>query len=750
MNKVIKLKGKLSRTYPEEFHIGPPHLPSGSRIKSSDLERYASQLEAISNSWKNGDFVNEKPLVSARYKRIVPKSRRMKRLLSEKREASDDSIVGAKFWYANDGAPCHQIVHCVTQGAIAASIADLRKAQRIVSALFDGDVNSETLAYLNKEENSKSFDIQLEPHGMSRSAFTQILVDVADIDRFVIDMEAEDFNDDVIATIYATDLSMADLFDKLGLEYVNTDAIDTNTVILKKSQYDTLKDKAPYLIAMSLVGHAETPREVESESKGFRRSIDAPKGEPTIGVIDTLFDTNKERVYFADWVDFRDMVNPEIPRDTLSYLHGTKVSSIIVDGPALNPFMEDGCGRFRVRHFGVAASERIDLFFLAKRLRSIVSNNTDIKVWNFSLGSSLPVSRFSISPIAAIIDQLECEYDITFVIAGTNDPEPSADKIKRIGSPADSINSIVVNSVRRDGTPASYSRRGPVLEFYEKPDICCFGGDVGDYCLTWANGAEYYSKGTSFAAPWISRKLAFLVHVIGLTREVAKALIIDSALGWNKRDTDHVMGYGVVPTHISDILQSADDEIRFVVSDTTGPYDTYSYRIPVPVYKSAQPYYARATLCYFPTCTRVQGVDYTNTEIDLKFGRLINGKVKSINNDMQGDPQDFTRESEARRYYRKWDNVKVIGETIKTRRVPKKVYASPYWGISMSAKKRLDRAQREELRFGLVVTLKEMNGVNRIENFIQNCLSSNWTVESIDVEASVNIYEFGEEEIEFD
>lgn len=42
--------------------------------------------------------------------------------------------------------------------------------------------------------------------------------------------------------------------------------------------------------------------------------------------------------------------------------------------------------------------------------------------------------------------------------------------------------------------------------------------------------------GTSFAAPWITRKMAYLIHVMGLSREVAKALIIDSAAGWNRQD----------------------------------------------------------------------------------------------------------------------------------------------------------------------------------------------------------------------
>ena len=63
---------------------------------------------------------------------------------------------------------------------------------------------------------------------------------------------------------------------------------------------------------------------------------------------------------------------------------------------------------------------------------------------------------------------------IIFVVAGTNQTELLQDKI---GSPADSINSLVVNSIKRDGTKASYSRRGKVLSFLsiiiESIDVPC-------------------------------------------------------------------------------------------------------------------------------------------------------------------------------------------------------------------------------------------------------------------------------------
>lgn len=43
-------------------------------------------------------------------------------------------------------------------------------------------------------------------------------------------------------------------------------------------------------------------------------------------------------------------------------------------------------------------------------------------------------------------------------------------------------------------------------------------------------------------------------------------------------------------------------------------------------------------------CSRNQGVDYANTEIDFKLGRIKDGKVKAENDDMQGEVGSYARE----------------------------------------------------------------------------------------------------------
>lgn len=245
-----------------------------------------------------------------------------------------------------------------------------------------------------------------------------------------------------------------------------------------------------------------------------------------------------------------------------------------------------------------------------------------------------------------------------------------------IGTPADSINSLVVNSVDFDNRPASYTRRGPVLSFFTKPDISYYGGDETKPMRVCTPTGEAFVIGTSFAAPWIARKMSYLIDILGLSREVAKALIINSATGWSKQEFDSsLIGHGIVPRKIDDIVRCPEDEIQFVLSGISEKYDTYNYNIPVPISKDKHPFIAKATLCYFPCCSRNQGVDYTNTELEIQFGRLNEKGIKSIDNNYQSSEVEyFTWEEDARKLFRKWDNVKHIREISKKSNRAKKIH----------------------------------------------------------------------------
>ena len=192
------------------------------------------------------------------------------------------------------------------------------------------------------------------------------------------------------------------------------------------------------------------------------------------------------------------------------------------------------------------------------------------------------------------------------------------------------------------------------------------------------------------------------------------------------------------------------DEIKFVITGISEMYDTYNYNLPVPIYKDKHPFIAKATLCYFPCCDRNQGVDYTNTELDITFGRIRENSIKPIDNNIQTSDEHYLAEGNARTFYRKWDNIKQVREVIKNRNGAKKVYGSGLWGISIKTKERLDEKFGEGIQFGLVIRLKEINGVNRINEFIQQCSFKGWLVNKIDIENRIDINNFDKEEIEFD
>ncbi len=390
-----------------------------------------------------------------------------------------------------------------------------------------------------------------------------------------------------------------------------------------------------------------------------------------------------------------------------------------------------------------------------KLIQEIVEANSDIRVWNLSLGSENEINLNSISLEASILDKIQYEKDVIFVIAGTNNNKAES---KRIGAPADSINSIVVNSVNSKGEHASYSRVGPVLSFFNKPDVSSYGGDKksGDFIRVCTPNGQSLRTGTSFAAPWVTRKMAYLIEVLGLSREVAKALIVDSSAGWNEGSDQNLairIGHGVVPIKIENVIQSVEDEIKFVINGISEMYDTYTFNIPVPIHNEKYPFVAKATLCYFPKCSINQGVDYTNTELDMYVGRVNEKGIVSINKNSQSvsdGEKHYIYEGEARKWYRKWDNTKHIKESFGSRLVARRVYESEMWGISLKTKERLNARDGAGIKFGLVVTLKEINGVNRINDFIRQCELRGWLVNKVNVENRIEIYNKAQEDVIFD
>jgi hypothetical protein len=123
----------------------------------------------------------------------------------------------------------------------------------------------------------------------------------------------------------------------------------------------------------------------------------------------------------------------------------------------------------------------------------------------------------------------------------------------------------------------------------------------------------------------------------------------------------------------------------------------------------------------------------------------------SVNDNVQAEEGlRVIYEENARKQYRKWDNVKHISDVIKSRAVARKAYDAGLWGLSINAKERMQPRGKKSLPFGVVVTLKEMNGINRIEEFKKLCMARGWLVTKLDVQNQIDIYLRAEEDVEFE
>jgi hypothetical protein len=732
---------------------GPRNLNAQRRTTSKQLQSLINNLYEVKAYYASREKFIDDVLIDVCYNDCIAKSGRIQEVLKNGCECND-TIVGARFSNAEPGHENHIITHYVKMFAIDETIRKLSCSVSFLDKELQGEANHSNFS-------SENDGINYSNYSLSKTMLRNVIIDCSAIEKFSVpNAGISEERDYMIITFYSTELNISDFVHKIGIdpEKRTFQYVGKNTYSVDRATYQIFMEKTPYLISMVATDISKIVlQDSDLSTDNKQLSIEPPRNEPIIGVIDTLFEKN---VYFSKWVDYRDTIN-DIERPAISdafYAHGTSVSSLIVDGPTLNPWLDDGCGHFRVRHFGVCL-EKITPSSLITKIKTIVSSNRDIHVWNLSLGTDEEISNNFISFDAAELDKIQKDNDVIFIVAGTNDTRNEKKDTLRVGSPADSLNSIVVNSVRKDGTPASYSRRGKILSFFNKPDVAYYGGDYeeDERIRVFTNKGIDCQCGTSFAAPWISRKMCYLMDIMGLSKEVAKAFILDSAAGWEYKQgafkNEVLTGYGVVPKQISNVLNCDDSEIRIVLKGTARSYRTGYYSIPLPKDDGNKTsYIARAMLCYFPECNRLQGVDYTQRELSLKFGRVTNKEtIEDINENTQDQKGSFFSERDARSDFRKWENTKFISSLQKDTGLRSKIlYSSGCWGFSVTSKERRKNASQDPLNFGIVVTVRNIKGQNRISEFLNSCSLERYNVKPLDISNQNRIYDQAQEELHLD
>lgn len=770
MNQLIQLIGK-PRYESAPRGVGGVSFPKQGKFTLEQVRELKQQLESLLRQWDSVPLnKNIDPLVTVVYTNVVAKSNRVKSLLRNTALHNNQAVVGVRIVEGQS-----EITYCIPRDELQQALLRLEYFIQGLAQAFP-DVAEFTLEEFNQ---LRSKQIKL-PTAIATTVALNLFCDVYYVQRIYISQRGA-FNPQLeskvmqLVSLYSTNLKLVDLYTKVFGYEAFPRVLDDNTLFLDPEQVQILRRTAPYLIAMSAWDEATYDYQSVEQLNLGRISIPAPRDEPIVGVIDSQFSRD---VYFADWIEAINTV-PNTTQEQYSTRvldHGTSVTALVVDGPAFNPNLDDGCGRFRVKFFGISEpSGKMSVFHVLQTIERAVRNNPQIKVWNISLGSIEEIRDDYISPAGAFLDRLQYEHDVVFVVSATNKGNRVGEV--RIGSPADSLNSLVVGAVNSQDEPASYSRVGNVLSFFVKPDVSYYGGDVYEPLHTCSSLGYSSVIGTSYAAPWITRKMAYLIHHLGLSREVAKALIIDAAAQWHgiTEQADYI-GYGVVPVHIRDVVESSDDEIKFFFSENVSDYATILDSIPVPLLDPNVPeselkhnYVAKCTLCYFPECSRNQGVDYTNFEVDVHLGPQESTeesfKIYDIKNNTQGsDSAQNLPEAKVRKSFRKWDNTKFLHEysslSSSTHRPKKARNAKGLWGCSLLYKQRLSTMERPSMHLGLVVTLKELHGVNRFDEFVFNCVQlrsehnpaqSRWRhVRVIDTYAQHQVQQQSQNYFEFD
>ena len=245
--------------------------------------------------------------------------------------------------------------------------------------------------------------------------------------------------------------------------------------------------------------------------------------------------------------------------------HGTFVAGLICWGKALNPTLEgieqDPCAVFDLQvlpNFDPAKGDTSTLneSELLISLRSALQNHAnEFKVWNLSLGSDKVCSLDEFSNLAQELDNLQEEYQVSFVIsAGNYSNLPLLDyprntqqnELGRITEPADSVLGITVGSISqvdlkenglKQNHPSAFSRHGAGPNHIIKPDLVHYGGtcstDGSDSMgiRSIKNTGIGEDLGTSFSTPLVSRMLAQIYHRITPTPTpvLARALLTHHA-----------------------------------------------------------------------------------------------------------------------------------------------------------------------------------------------------------------------------
>lgn len=360
----------------------------------------------------------------------------------------------------------------------------------------------------------------------------------------------------------------------------------------------------------------------DSTSKG-KIALALPQADsshiyPIVAIIDSGISQNNP--YLSTWV--KDTF-PYVPTSYQDNHHGTFVAGLVVMANRLNS--EGFCVEneiVQVIDIQMIPDNSKDSLYeddVIARLQDVVPKvlkKYDVKIWNMSAGFKTLISNENFSSLAIILDKLQDEYGIIFVLpSGNYDKNPQrtwppqqviGDRDK-IQIPGDSVRAITVgalackedfSSIVKKDQPTSYSCRGPGPVSIVKPELVHYSGNLS---LNNGNGTARIQGiksfdvdgsitedlGTSFSTPLISRTLSILYNYLSNDPSIPllKALTVHNSFVPPSVSSDDMsfpyVGYGL-PKDVASFFSCDKTNITLVFDHEIYQGTTMFYPFPWP------------------------------------------------------------------------------------------------------------------------------------------------------------------------
>ena len=240
MNNILKLKGTFTQK-PNSSNFGPPSLPKQTIVKVEKVEKLGKDINKIKQYWEEKNEYVKGIFFSAHYKDMVPKSRRINAFFKNDSIDMSQKIVGAKF----SKGKTHIITYYVSKDSINNTINELSIVCQILKEKFPNGIKDTDLTYIEKKVKFDKYDI-------SKTKFMQYIVDSNNVEKFNVEENSKEYNENAIVSIYETETDIIDLMKALEIDIKPENILPNNTVLLGKEEINKLNKNASYLIAMSL------------------------------------------------------------------------------------------------------------------------------------------------------------------------------------------------------------------------------------------------------------------------------------------------------------------------------------------------------------------------------------------------------------------------------------------------------------------------------------------------------------------